>query len=149
MIQNALTKTKYGGRLSFMRRLPLGASLLPRFALTSIRYGISKPNVSWTTRTLSQRRFQTTDLTSFDHEYDTIYALSTAQGRAAIAIIRISGPGWRDVSRASFPPVVLQFADCTRYTKHCVPIELLHSLEKLLCESSTIPPTRTTSSTQP
>jgi tRNA modification GTPase len=103
MIQNALTKAKYGGRLSFMRRLPLGVSLLPPFALTSIRYGISKPSVSWTTHTLSQRRFQTTDLTSFNHEYDTIYALSTAQGRAAIAIIRISGPGWQDVAEPLFP----------------------------------------------
>jgi tRNA modification GTPase len=31
---------------------------------------------------------------------DTIYALSSAQGRAGIAVIRISGPGCADVSHS-------------------------------------------------
>ncbi|KAH9826129.1 P-loop containing nucleoside triphosphate hydrolase protein [Teratosphaeria destructans] len=33
----------------------------------------------------------------------TIYALSTAPGRAAIAVIRVSGPAWRDIYRALCP----------------------------------------------
>lgn len=39
---------------------------------------------------------------SFDN--DTIYALSSAQGRAGIAVIRISGPGCADVGHSPNSP---------------------------------------------
>ena len=147
MIQNALTKAKHGGRLSFTRRLPLVAPLISRTALKPIHYAASKLNLPPRTRTFSQSSFQTTGHTSLDHEYDTIYALSTAPGRAAIAIIRISGAGWWDVSSAS----VLQLHNANgifRYTKHYAPIDLPPHLERRLYETSWIRPTRTTSSTQ-
>jgi tRNA modification GTPase len=106
MIQNALTKAKYGGRLSLVRRLSFAAPRISRAALKTIQHRSMILNLPRTTRTLSQPRLQMTGFTSFDHEDDTIYALSTASGRAAIAIIRISGPGWQDVRRAAFVPIL-------------------------------------------
>ncbi|PMD43138.1 P-loop containing nucleoside triphosphate hydrolase protein [Hyaloscypha variabilis F] len=103
MIQNAFTKAKYGGRLSFTRRLPLCTSLSSRSALRPVRNAVFNLHLPPTTRPLSQGRFQTTGLTSLDYEFDTIYALSTAPGRAAIAIIRISGLGWWDIYQALCP----------------------------------------------
>ncbi|KAH8761411.1 tRNA modification GTPase-like protein mss1 [Hyaloscypha finlandica] len=103
MIQNALTKAKYGGRLSFTRRLPLVAPLISRTALKPIHYAASKLNLPPRTRTFSQSSFRTTSHTSLNDEYDTIYALSTAPGRAAIATIRISGAGWWDIYQALCP----------------------------------------------
>jgi tRNA modification GTPase len=96
MIQNALTKAEYGARLSFSRRLPLlpcFTSLTSKPASRWSRNAVLKLNLPPTMRTLSQRLFYTTNLTPNDYEYDTIYALSTASGRAAVAIVRISGPG--------------------------------------------------------
>ncbi|KAE9374269.1 P-loop containing nucleoside triphosphate hydrolase protein [Stipitochalara longipes BDJ] len=103
MIKNALSKTKYGGRFSSTRKLPLCTSLASKPALRPSRNAVFNLNLPSSTRILSQRRFQTSGLTSLDYEYDTIYALSTAPGRAAIAIIRISGPGWWDIYQALCP----------------------------------------------
>ncbi|KAF6836342.1 GTP-binding protein [Colletotrichum musicola] len=49
-----------------------------------------------------QTRLITTETTTFFYD-DTIYALSTAQGRAGIAVIRVSGPGCKDVYHGLCP----------------------------------------------
>jgi hypothetical protein len=57
------------------------------------------------TRALKQRY-------SFSKSEDTIYALSTAAGRAAIAVIRISGPSCVDVSSTAMSMLRLDLSDC-------------------------------------
>jgi len=151
MIQNALTKAKYGARLSFGSRLPLlqlrtAPSSRPTLRLN--RNAAFKLHLPPPTRTLSQHLFHTTNLGPLDYEYDTIYALSTAPGRAAIAIVRISGPGWWDVS-SSYPPNHKMLNAHSRYTKHYAPIKPLLNHEKPLCETCTIHPMPQTSSTLP
>lgn len=51
----------------------------------------------------------------------TIYALSTSPGRAAIAVVRISGPLCKDVRRRHYSPeqFVTFPADRNRYTVSC------------------------------
>ena len=57
-----------------------------------------KPNLSDST---SSVRFL--NLKAFENKESTIYALSTAPGRAAIAIIRVSGPAWLTVYQTLCP----------------------------------------------
>jgi GTP-binding protein TrmE N-terminus len=148
MIRNALTKAKHGGRLPLMCRSLLEPSPVSKPALTLRRLGAPELHQPWTTRPLSQRRFHTTGFSPFSDEYDTIYALSTAPGRAAIAIVRISGPGWQDVCSASFHPNSM-LTSMYRYTKHYAPMPLLQSLVQPRYETSTTPPIQLTSSIQP
>lgn len=59
----------------------------------------------WSGRRLPPRHFvaactkRSYNSSSFPAVVDTIYALSTAQGRAAIAVVRISGPSCLEVSQ--------------------------------------------------
>jgi hypothetical protein len=100
MIKNALPKARPGVCRIPLRRFPVGAAAFKRPSLTSTEYGITTLNHSLSTAVSLQRRFSNVPArTSLCHHDDTIYALSTAPGRAAIAIIRISGPGWQDVRR--------------------------------------------------
>lgn len=66
------------------------------FDTRSLRSGISSP--------IDSQRVQYSSLTSSRYSGDsTIYALSTAPGRGAIAIIRISGPSCLSIYRALCP----------------------------------------------
>ena len=49
------------------------------------------------------RSIRSVSLAAFQNKEPTIYALSTAPGRAAIAIIRVSGPAWLAVYQALCP----------------------------------------------
>ena len=58
-------------------------------------------------------------------EEPTIYALSTASGRAAIAVIRVSGPACREVSpvvECDSTELPTAHANCNRYTKASAPL---------------------------
>lgn len=69
------------------------------------------------------RAFSSTRPTRFMLDGDsTIYALSTAPGRAAIAVLRISGPGCVSVCNPSY--CKLPNAKPNRYTKAFVQIHL-------------------------
>lgn len=71
---------------------------------------------------LVARRWQSTGSSSFPSIGDTIYALSTAQGRAGIAVIRISGPSCLGVrvNMTGFRPQVATLT-VSRYIKHSAP----------------------------
>jgi tRNA modification GTPase len=62
---------------------------------------------------------------------DTIYALSTAQGKAGIAVIRISGPSCLDVSVLTLKYSILEliFTWNVRYTEHYAPPKHYQSLD--------------------
>ncbi len=72
----------------------------------------------------------------------TIYALSTAAGRAAIAIIRVSGPACIDVW--TIYGFLCQYrqapADSSRSTEPCVQVDHYHPHDMPLCALFTIPP---------
>jgi hypothetical protein len=63
-----------------------------------------------------------TGISSLSIDSDTIYALSSAQGRAGIAVIRISGPGCKDVSSHLTHISSVSLTNTKpRYTTHFVP----------------------------
>jgi hypothetical protein len=72
---------------------------------------------------------------SFDPSNDTIYAVSTAPGRAGIAIVRVSGPACLKVG---LPGTSLQHTDWYRYTKPSALSNHLLSPDMLHCEHSMI-----------
>lgn len=110
--------------------LPLSRSITkqaPRLSIGSVRsthhHGLS-PHNSRPLRDWNINRKQFHSSPSILHQEDTtIYALSTATGRAAIAVIRISGPACKQV--ASSPPhylssrLINQSTD--RYTRVSAP----------------------------
>lgn len=67
------------------------------------------------------------------HEEPTIYALSTANGRAAIAVIRVSGSACRQVRLAS--PHTTAMLTPFRYIKDYVPPRPSQSLDTRPCAS--------------
>lgn len=82
-------------------------SLRPSICRTHVPYPSQPATYGWRS------------ITSLSSDSDTIYALSSAQGRAGIAVIRISGPACSDVS---LPPTAQQHRlTLYRYTRDCVP----------------------------
>lgn len=70
----------------------------------------------------------------------TIYALSTASGRAAIAVIRVSGPACRQVSLITIPPTVCIHPDCfVRSIRVSAHPRLFQSHVMRHCESYMLP----------
>lgn len=69
---------------------------------------------------------------------DTIYALSTAPGRAGIAIVRISGPSCLEVCPA-FPHQCHKPNIPSRYTQHSVPVKGTQNIDMQVSEPSTTP----------
>ena len=91
----------------------------------------SKANTHFPTRS----HFHTGAGVAFDSGNDTIYAVSTAPGRAGIAVVRASGPACLNVS---LPPTIPEHTDRYRYTKPSALINRLPSLDMHRCEHSTI-----------
>lgn len=95
MLQNALSKATLYRRLA-SRQLPI------RAAFCSLRSSTVRSLKNYSPRSLPykqpRRNFQSESKQSLDFGEDTIYALSTAPGRAGIAIVRISGPSCLHVS---------------------------------------------------
>ncbi|KAF7507247.1 hypothetical protein GJ744_010805 [Endocarpon pusillum] len=91
-----LTVTRYCFR---WRSLPSAKShdQFPPLAQSQLRTLICAPNPSFIQD--KEKRYRDTN----SSRSDTIYALSTAPGRAAIAVIRISGPGCLQVYRRLCP----------------------------------------------
>jgi hypothetical protein len=112
-------------RAALRAQLPLG-NLLSRSLSTVIPHSSTwiSPKVH-----LSRVQYCTRLLPKYSHSVakpiaysvDTIYALSTAEGRAGIAIVRVSGPSCLAVR---FLPnsihLVRHRPDQNRFTKHCV-----------------------------
>ena len=93
MLSNASLKARLYRRNGFRRNLPIAVHSWRQPALKS-NYPVH-PLKQAGPRTLpfnSQRCLHSTSDQSLVIEEDTIYALSTAPGRAGIAIVRISGP---------------------------------------------------------
>lgn len=146
MIKNALSKARPGVCRVFLHGFPVRAAALERPSLTSARYRITKLNHPLSTSL--QRQFSNVPgPTSLGHDNDTIYALSTAPGRAAIAIFRISGSGWQDV-RGPFPQISTKLIVCSRYTAHYARMNPFPHLDVPRYESYTTLPTQATFSTQ-
>ncbi|KAL2760851.1 hypothetical protein ACRALDRAFT_1073471 [Sodiomyces alcalophilus JCM 7366] len=75
-------------------------------ALTAVRFPVRRLGTRTPSSTLprrNHRRHYTTLPAKQSFVEDTIYAVSTAQGRAGIAIIRISGPACLDIYRSLCP----------------------------------------------
>jgi len=94
MLQNAASTARLCVRLAIRRPC--------RIAITNRRYTalkwISTPGFQPhlpASQTCAIRSYTNTSEPVVD---ETIYALSTAQAKAGIAIVRISGPAWLDVS---------------------------------------------------
>jgi hypothetical protein len=73
-----------------------------------------------------QSYFHASARTSFGFGDGTIYAVSTAPGRAGIAIIRISGPSSLDVRFLLF---LTNHANKNRYIKVFAPLDLFPNLD--------------------
>jgi hypothetical protein len=148
MIKNAFPKARLGARCALSRRLSMGAASLGRPALISTQHCTTKLNFPLARPAAVQRRFSNIPgRASLDYEYDTIYALSTAPGRAAIAIIRISGGGWQDVRKPSrsHPSELIAYSRSTgAYAQSC----LFPHLDVPRCETYMIRPTPPISSTR-
>jgi len=96
MIRNASSKARIYMRNFSSRALYPRTALLRKPALIKSRLG--RLSISVATPTI-QRNFSSAsaiDYSSFNDE--TVYAVSTAPGRAGIAIVRISGPSCLEVS---------------------------------------------------
>jgi hypothetical protein len=96
---------------------------------------------SVTRKRIFQKSFHNSTV-RYSNGYSTIYALSTAPGRAAIAVIRISGPACLQV-RISYLSIgyskgVLTFSFLLRYIVHCAPERETPSPGLRLCEHCTI-----------
>ena len=97
MIRNASSKARIYTRNVSSRALCPQTVLLGKPAIIQSRLG-RRPSISLATPII-QRNFSSAsaiDYSSFNDE--TIYAVSTAPGRAGIAIVRISGPSCLEVS---------------------------------------------------
>ena len=97
MIRNASSKARIYMRDVSSRALYPRSALLRKSALIQSRLG-RQPSISLATPII-QRNISSAsaiDYSSFNDE--TIYAVSTAPGRAGIAIVRISGPSFLEVS---------------------------------------------------
>jgi tRNA modification GTPase len=97
MIRNASSKAIIYTRNVSSHALYPRTALLRKPALIQSRLG-RRPSISVATPII-QRNFSSAsaiDYSSFNDE--TIYAVSTAPGRAGIAIVRISGPSCLEVS---------------------------------------------------
>jgi hypothetical protein len=112
----------------------------PFHALRAISlHGRCLHHVPRTLRIPKQRLYHTS------HEEPTIYALSTASGRAAIAVIRVSGSACRQVRVTSLQTIpMLTFC---RYMKDYAPLRPFLSLVMRPCASYTpliylLPPKR-------
>jgi tRNA modification GTPase len=99
MIRNASIEARTCGRRIFTRTLTV-RNAVPRWQIPNLTTGQRPKSVSPFDRTsFAQRCFISQNAAfSNNHVDDTIYALSTAPGRAGIAIVRISGPAWFEVT---------------------------------------------------
>jgi hypothetical protein len=145
MLQNALPKAKLYRRFIFSVNPPVlipvqRTSGLPFLTATSWNSVLpSLPHKSLQRCYLHSTARQTAVLGD-----DTIYALSTAPGRAGIAIVRISGPACVDVSSPSFES---ELSDRSRSTKAYVLQKRSLSLDLPLLERCTAQNRRPISST--
>jgi len=124
MLRNALGRQSI--RQLQTRPLSSGLSRPPRLARgVVVSHGI-QPALSWHVggRGLATQAFQD----------DTIYALSSAQGRAGIAVIRVSGPACREVS----PGLPSLYHTHSSRLHHSHPSQIYDSL----CPSKAAPPPR-------
>lgn len=90
--------------LTGLGKSPLGAS-----------YGVFHPRLPW-----GVRRFSASPAARFSLDgTSTIYALSTVSGRAAIAVVRVSGSACVQVRASKIEN--LNWLDIRRYTRHYAP----------------------------
>ena len=86
------------------------------------------------------RKLFHTQSSSLDRDgQPTIYALSTASGRAAIAVIRISGSACRQVSKINIYLLVQTFDTSFRFIPRCVQVVPSLNLAMPLSAHSTTP----------
>ncbi len=140
MVQNVFSKT----RLCVPRRLvqidKAGLYFIQWHALKRSR-GHLRPATQFPRQiqcSSQQRFFAAPTRTGADPD-DTIYALSTAPGRAAIAIVRISGPQCLQVTSSYTLKSQSTSNWSLRYTMHYVLIPHFRTLENELLELSTTP----------
>jgi tRNA modification GTPase len=96
MLQNALSEARFSRRNVFLRHLQ--ARIVSR-RVSTLRSHTSGPREFSKQRCthLQKRHYYATTRDALIYGDDTIYALSTALGRAGLAIVRISGPSCVDV----------------------------------------------------
>jgi hypothetical protein len=166
MLQNAFSKARTATRNAYLHhRCPTSIHQRPSFALKRTEVAghqsaFQSTNAKSLQRSYSCLRTYATAAKSVERSSlsppavhdnaaavsnDTIYALSTAPGRAGIAIVRISGSSCLDVR---FPlPCCIINPDTHRYTVVYVIPRRLPALDTPHYEPSLTPWTRPTSST--
>lgn len=120
MKQNATLIARRGAQLALLSYLRNTSRVSSRIGLKFLNPSHNLP--SWCRHlhsTVREKRngegVSSSVASSFD---DTIYAVSTAPGRAGIAIIRVSGTGSLDVSESIPSPYQ---SNRHRYIVHCAP----------------------------